>query len=117
LYYLRLNLAGGLALLEYCTLNEVKSVLQLEIEETTHDTELSSCVASASALLDALLKVEGLTVPSVVPQLIVDASKFLVAWDFRRRRDPVGAVAFMEEANKILGAYIQGEKETYVGSV
>ena len=103
--------------MNYCELSDVKPVLQLEIEEATHDPELSSCVASASALLDALLKVEGLTVPSVVPQLIVDASKFLAAWDFRRRRDPVGAVAFMEEASKILDAYIQGEKETYVGSV
>jgi hypothetical protein len=100
---------------DYCTVENAKAVLQ--ISEATWDAEIAECIASASALVDATLKVEGLAVPSKVPQLIEDASKFLAAWDFRRRREPAGAIAFLAEANRFLDAYIEGEKETYVGSV
>jgi hypothetical protein len=100
--------------LGYCTVSEVKLVLQ--INEATWDSELTACVTSAHAIVDGLLAREGLTVPSPAPQVIVDASKFFAAWDFRRRRDPVGAEAFWAEANRILTVYSDAEFEPYVGS-
>jgi hypothetical protein len=101
--------------LNYCTVENVKAVLQ--ISEDKWDSELAECVTSASALLDGLLAREGLIVASPTPQIIIDASKFLAAWDFRRRRDPVGAEAFWNEANRILGIYVDAEKQPYVGVV
>lgn len=91
----------------------MKAVLQ--ISEDKWNSELSECIASASALVDVFLSREGLTVPSVVPQVLADATKYFAAWDFRRRRDPVGAEAFWTEANRILSVYVDGEKEPYVG--
>jgi hypothetical protein len=103
-----------LGALGYCTVNEVKLVLQTT--EATWDSELAGCVTSATALVDGLLAREGLTVPSPTPQIITDAAKFFAAWDFRRRRDPVGAEAFWTEANRILDVYVDAERESYVGS-
>ncbi len=97
----------------YCTVESVKAVLQ--ISEDKWDSELSECVASACALVDGFLAREGLAPPSVVPQVLVDAAKFFAAWDFRRRRDPVGAEAFWNEAVRILGVYVEAEKGPYVG--
>lgn len=102
--------------MNYCESSDVKPVLQLETEDTTYDLELTGCVSSSSALVDALLKAKGLAVPFVVPQLVIDASKHFAAWEFRRRRDPTGAEAFWMEANRILDTYAEGEKESYVGS-
>jgi hypothetical protein len=99
--------------LDYCTLENVKAVLQ--ISDDKWDSELSECVTSASALVDGLLSREGLAVPSPVPQILIDAAKYFAAWDFRRRRDPVGAEAFWNEANRILGVYVDGEKSPYLG--
>jgi hypothetical protein len=99
--------------LDYCAVANVKAVLQ--ISEDKWDSELSECITSASALVDGLLSREGLTVPSVVPQVLADATKYFAAWDFRRRRDPVGAEAFWTEANRILSVYVDAEKELYVG--
>jgi hypothetical protein len=99
--------------LDYCTVGNVKAVLQLS--EDKWDSELSECITSASALVDGFLSREGLTVPSVVPQILTDAAKYFAAWDFRRRRDPVGAEAFWTEANRILAVYVDGEKEPYIG--
>jgi hypothetical protein len=101
--------------LNYCTVENVKVVL--ETSESVWDSEIEECIASASALVDALLKSKGLAAPLIVPRLLVDACKFFAAWDFRRRRDPTGAEAFWTEANRILDAYAEGEKEPYVGSV
>jgi hypothetical protein len=100
--------------LGYCTVSDVKLVLR--ISEATWDSELAACVASADALVDGLLAREGLTVPSPTPQVIVDAAKFFAAWDFRRRRDPVGAEAFWTEANRLIYVYVGAEREPYVGS-
>jgi hypothetical protein len=94
-------------------LENVKAVLQ--ISDDKWDSELSECVTSASALVDGLLSREGLAVPSPVPQILIDAAKYFAAWDFRRRRDPVGAEAFWNEANRILGVYVDGEKSPYLG--
>jgi len=102
--------------LTYCLVADVKPVLQIDAADTSHDSELGVCVTSASALVDGLLKAKSLTVPAVVPQLVVDAAKFFTAWDFRRRRDPVGAEAFWIEANRILDVYSEAEFEPYVGS-
>lgn len=99
--------------MDYCAVANVKAVLQ--ISEDKWDSELSECITSASALVDGLLSREGLTVPSVVPQVLADATKYFAAWDFRRRRDPVGAEAFWTEANRILSVYVDAEKELYVG--
>lgn len=100
----------------YCLVADVKLVLQIDAADTSYDAELGVCVTSASALVDGLLKSNGLTVPAVVPQLVVDATKFFAAWDFRRRRDPVGAEAFWTEANRIIDVYSEAEFEPYVGS-
>ena len=99
--------------MDYCAVANVKAVLQ--ISEDKWDSELSECITSASALVDGLLSREGLTVPSVVPQVLADATKYFAAWDFRRRRDPICAEAFWTEANRILSVYVDAEKELYVG--
>ncbi len=101
----------------YCQVSDVKAVLQIDTADTSHDAELTVCVTSATALVDGLLKAKDLTVPAVVPSLVVDAAKYFAAWDFRRRRDPVGAEAFWAEANRILDVYVDAERESYVGSV
>ena len=100
--------------MNYCTIENIKAVLQ--IVEDKWDDELSECMASANALVDGLLSREGFLTPVVVPQILSDAAKYFAAWDFRRRRDPAGAEAFWTEANRILGIYVEAEKETYVGS-
>ncbi len=99
----------------YCTIDNVKAVLQ--ISEDKFDSELSECISSASGLVDGYLACEGLAVPSIVPQVLADATKYFAAWDFRRRRDPVGAEAFWNEATRILAVYLDAEKAPYVGSV
>ena len=103
--------------MDYCDKDDVKAPLQIDLAETKYDSHLSECVCSASALVDGLLKPKKLTVPAVVPQLIVDASKYFAAWMFRRSSDPVGAEAFWVEASRFLDAYIAAESPDYVGSV
>ena len=102
--------------MDYCDTDDVKGPLQIDLAETKFDAQLADCVISASALVDGLLKPKKLTVPAVVPQLIVDASKYFAAWMFRRSSDPVGAEAFWLEANRFLDAYIEAESPDYVGS-
>lgn len=96
-------------------MDNVKAVLQ--IGDDKWDSELPECVTRASALVDGLLSREGLAVPSPVPQILIDVAKYFAAWVFRRRRDPVGAEAFWNEANRLLGVYVDSEKEPYVGVV
>jgi hypothetical protein len=103
--------------MDYCSLSDVKSVLQISIAETKYDVQLATCITSGSALVDSFLKVKTLSVPSVIPQLIVCSSKFFAAWEFRRFSDPVGAEAFWVEANRFLAAYVEAEVEPYVGGV
>jgi hypothetical protein len=106
---------GRFVPLNYCNVENVKSVLQ--ISEDTWDSELLECIQSASALVDGLLCREGLGLPCTSTQILTDSTKFFAAWDFHRRRDPSGAEAFWTEANRILGVYIDCQKELYVGSV
>lgn len=102
--------------MDYCTVADVKPILVIEAE-TSEDTELAGCVTSGSSLVDGLLKVNGLAVPLVVPQLVKDAAKFFAAWEYRRRRDPSAAEAFWSDAQRFLQTYIDAEKEVHVGSV
>jgi hypothetical protein len=95
----------------YCTVDQVKAILQIAPEDETYDDEIESCVTSADALIDGLLKKLDLTVSSPMPQNIADASAYFAAWLFRRRRDPTGAEAFWVEANRFLDAYIEAEGE------
>jgi hypothetical protein len=100
----------------YCTSDNVKNILQLDLAETKFDTQLADAITSAGGLVDGFLKPHGLAVPAVIPQLVEDAAKYYSAWLFRRNADPVGAEAFWVEANRFLQAYIHAEFETYVGS-
>lgn len=100
----------------YCTTDTVKSVLQIDLAETKHDDQIEDCIASASGLVDGLLYSKELIVPVVVPQLIADATKYFAAWMFRLVAGPVGAVAFWDEANRFLNAYIDAEFQPYVGT-
>jgi hypothetical protein len=100
----------------YCTTENVKNVLQIDIAETKHDAQIEDCIASAGGLVDGLLTPKELIVPAMIPQLISDATKYFAAWMLRRVADPVGAVAFWDEANSFLNAYIDAEFQPYVGS-
>lgn len=95
----------------YCEVAAVKLVLQIPSETQTYDEEISGCIISADALVDSLLKQKDLSVSSPTPQNIVDASTHFSAWQFRRRRDPVGAEAFWQEANRFLDVYGETEGE------
>lgn len=101
----------------YCVIADVKPILQIKEDDATCDVEIDGCIPSAEGVVDGFLKREGLTVPVVVPQLIKDACAHFAAWLVRRRRDPAGAEAFWAEANRFLDAYVEAEKEPYVGSV
>ena len=101
----------------YCSADDVKAVLQVDVAETKFDSQLADCVTSVSALVDGFLKPKELLVPVVVPQLIKDASKFFAAWMFRRFSDPIGAEAFWVEAQRFLNNYIESEFTAYVGVV
>ena len=101
---------------DYCSSDDVKAVLQIDIAETKYDTQLADCIVSGSALVDGFLKPKELTVPSTVPQVLKDAAKFFAAWMFRRFSDPVGAEAFWTEAQRFLDNYIEAESTAYVGS-
>ncbi len=90
----------------YCTVNDVKGVLQFT--ETTWDFEIEAIIPTADAQVDAALAKELLTVPSPVPQLIKSASMYFAAWEYRRRRDPAGSEAFLAEATKFLETYVAG---------
>jgi len=69
----------------YCDIAEAKRILQ--ITENTWDYELDAILPTADALVDGLLKQEGLTVPGTVPQLLRAASARAVVQDkqFRPR--------------------------------
>ena len=95
----------------YCTVALVKTVLQIDPEDESFDDEIEDYITSADALVDSLLKQKDSAVPAETPQNIIDASKYFAAWLFRRPRDPVGAEAFWEEANKFLDAFVNADEE------
>ena len=95
---------------KYCSLDDVKTVLG-DPDKDDWDEELEDSIISASALVDSLLTPYDLTVSSTVPQNIKDATAYFAAWKYRRPRDPAGAQAFWDEANKFLQVYVEAEKE------
>ena len=98
----------------YSEVADVKLVLLIAAADVTHDTELGSCIASADAMIDGLLKKVSLTVPGTVPQLIADASAYFAAWLFKDRRGPdVDAIAakLWDQAHKFLDNYIETEED------
>ncbi len=62
-------------------------------------------------MIDALLKVNNLSVPASVPQLIMEATAWLAAWMFRRTSDPAGAEVFWNESQRFLNLYVQNQDE------
>jgi len=64
----------------YSAASDVKTILQIAADELTLDAEIGACIVSADALIDGLLKREGLSVPDPVPQNIADASAYFSAW-------------------------------------
>ena len=108
-------------MVDYCAVADVKPVLHIDLAETSEDVELADCVTDSSDKVDNLLKAAGFTVPSSVPASIEKATKFFVAWEYRRRRDPQGAQVFWYDAQEAIQEYIAAQKvedgEPYVGSV
>ena len=98
----------------YGVLGSVKSILQES--SSSFDTEVSSCITSSDAYVDSVLLQKGLTVPSMVPQNIIDASNYFAAWMFRKKRDPESSWIFFTDAERFLNAYIDS-KASVVGSV
>ena len=98
----------------YGAVGSVKSILQET--SSSFDTEVSACITSSDAYVDSLLLQKGLTVPSLVPQNIIDASNYFAAWMFRKKRDPQSSWIFFTDAERFLNAYIDS-KASIVGSV
>jgi hypothetical protein len=94
----------------YSTVAEVKYVL--EIVEEEYNTEIAECIVSADALVDGLLKAQGLTVSAPTPQLVKDGSKQFAAWVFKKRRDPEAAEHFYEAGLRFVQAHIDGALNT-----
>jgi hypothetical protein len=94
----------------YSTVAEVKYVL--EIVEEEYNTEITECIVSADALVDGLLKAQGLTVSAPTPQLLKDGSKQFAAWVFKKRRDPEAAEHFYEAGLRFVQAHIDGALNT-----
>jgi len=92
--------------LRYCDINDVKKVLKLPLKDGANDSELKRCLEDSFTLIDGLLNAQGLTVPKVVPQVIVDSAKFFAAWEFQRKRKPVKADLLWQEADRLLCSYV-----------
>ena len=95
---------------DYCDIDDLEGVLRETITATLDDLA-DRCITTASAMIVALLKVKNLTVPASVPQLIMEATAWLAAWEFRRTSDPIGAEAFWVEAQRFLELYVQDQDE------
>jgi hypothetical protein len=102
--------------MDYCSVLEVKPFLHIDATETSEDTEITSCIATAGGLVDGFLKAKGLTAPAVIPQLLKFAVCNFAAWAYRRIRDPAGAQGFWNDAVAFLQTYIDCETSPYVGS-
>lgn len=97
----------------YGTKADVKPILGIDATDTTYDTELDACIASADGLIDSILKFHGFTVPltGATPQNVKDASRYFAAAYFRERRGPGSEVSvFYNRAMGFLNAYVQAEK-------
>jgi len=94
----------------YCTVADVKEILQLDPEDSTMDLEIEQCIKSASTHVYNLATKEGITISESIPQSVTDATAHFAAWILRRRRDPSGAEAFKAEAEEIWQKYADAER-------
>jgi len=103
--------------LAYGTLAGAKE--ELQITESTWDTEITNLIPFADAYVDNLLKCAGFSVPlNPTPKSVEKASNLFIAWLVRLRRDPAGSKAFFDEANLFLQKYVDAEKnQPYLGRV
>lgn len=70
----------------YCTVAQVK--IALHFAESTYDAEILECIISASALIDSLVQMDDISVPTPVPRNITDAARHFAAYTFRCSRAP-----------------------------
>ena len=102
-------------MVDYCSVSDVKVVLHIDLEETSEDSELASCVSVGCGLVDGFLKPKDLVVPQVVPELVKQAACNFAGWAYRQVRDPVKAQDLWDAAVMFLQTYIDAESEPYVG--
>ena len=97
---------------DYCDIGDLEDVLRETVEDTDLEELADKCITTASALVDAFLKVRNMAVPdpSSPPQLIVEATAWFAAWELRRTSDPINAEAFWVEAQRFLQTYIDAEE-------
>ena len=72
----RLN-RGLAAMTSHSTVDNVKPILSIALDNLTYDLELEECIASADAVIDSELLKHGLSMPDTVPQNIADAALIL----------------------------------------
>jgi hypothetical protein len=94
----------------YCSLADIKTILDL-LKEDTYNEELAGCAKTADDLVDKQLEAQGLAV-TAGDETIKNASAYLAAWVFRKRRDPTGAQAFQAEAQRFLDTYVAANEDT-----
>ena len=88
----------------------VKDILVIASAVTTFDAEIAACITSSDALVEGMLARQGLTVPSLTSQNIIDASNYFAAWMFRKRRDVPSSWIFFVDAEKFLNAYCDSQQ-------
>jgi hypothetical protein len=84
----------------------LKQVLRIPLADTSNDSVLGFCLECASRMVYGLLNALNLVVPSVVPKLIANATKYFAAWNYQRQRGLENAEMFWRKADKSLSAYI-----------
>ena len=94
----------------YCSLADIKTILDL-LKEDTYNEELAGCAKTADDLIDKQLEAQDLAV-TAGDETIKNASAYLAAWVFRKRRDPTGAQAFQAEAQRFLDTYVAANEDT-----
>jgi hypothetical protein len=100
---------------DYCSIDNAKFVLQIDLGDTAFDEKLALAVTSGSSLVDGFLRVQGLSVPSEVPELVKQAAAYFAAWQFKHSSDPKSD-DFWSDAQRFLNSYIDAVSEAYVGS-
>ncbi len=88
----------------YSIIDNVKRVLHFEVDDNEEDEELTDCITSADALIDAMLGGRGLTPPTTTNQNLKDASANFAAYFFKSRRG--GGNDYYFVGMRCLDAYI-----------
>lgn len=90
-----------------CEVTRVKKVLRLPLNDKSNVSELRRCLADACEMAIILLNAQGLTMPKVVPLVIVDSVKYFAAWEFQCKRKAVKAADVLwQEAVRLLCSYV-----------